>query len=197
MYYIPHACTRVAKMIPNASLALASGDESAANMVIADYPELTREVVYATGKATGKSGTTRAAAIMSAEQLLQMGTIAKQIAVLALQNQPTPAVPESLSEYFTDLGRTAGRLVEAVGSLCESAKWLNQVVSRESKFDQLRGNVLTIVTSAHWGYGVAAALQTMRLLGFYDRFADHATATAQCLSLAAHEGGGLYFGDDR
>jgi hypothetical protein len=188
--YVPHACARVAEMIPNASLALAHADGSAAKKVFAAYPELVREVVYATGKAIAlKNSSAGSAAIMSAEQLLQMGTIARQIAVLAIQTQPSSAVPESLADHFVELGRTAGVLVQSLGTLCEPDGSPNQVISRESKFHKLRGNVLTIATSAHWGYGVAAALQTMRLVGFYDRFADHCAATAECLRLARKENG--------
>lgn len=118
--------------------------------------------------------------VVSAIQIVadvnRMGALALHVAKVARRRHPNHVLPESVNDYFTDMGRIAVNMGMAAKNVLETrdpqrAARLN---NDDEAMDDLHRHLFSLLMDREWPYGVAAAVDVALLGRYYERFADHA-----------------------
>jgi phosphate transport system protein len=117
---------------------------------------------------------------MSAD-LERMGDLAHHVAKQARMRYPNSAVPTELVPIITAMGSVADKLVDKLSSVMEHRDTVRalEIESDDDEMDKLHRDLIVVLLSKDWNYGVETAID-MTLLGrYYERFADHAVSIAR------------------
>jgi phosphate transport system protein len=117
---------------------------------------------------------------MSAD-LERMGDLADHVAKQARMRYPNSAVPAELIPTITAMGSVADKLIDKLSSVMEHRDTVRalEIENDDDEMDKLHRDLISVLLSKEWNYGVESAID-MTLLGrFYERFADHAVSIAR------------------
>jgi phosphate transport system protein len=117
---------------------------------------------------------------MSAD-LERMGDLADHVAKQARMRYPNSAVPAELIPTITAMGSVADKLIDKLSSVMEHRDTVRalEIENDDDEMDKLHRDLISVLLSKEWNYGVETAID-MTLLGrFYERFADHAVSIAR------------------
>ncbi len=121
------------------------------------------------------------AAIHTAGDLERMGDLALHVAKAARRRHPRHVVPEEVTGYFAEMGRVACDLAEGARRviITRDIELAFRIESDDDAMDDLHRHLFTVLMAKEWPHGVATAIDITLLGRFYERFADHAVATAR------------------
>jgi phosphate transport system protein len=117
---------------------------------------------------------------MSAD-LERMGDLADHVAKQARMRYPSSAVPAELVPTITAMGIVADKLIDKLSSVMEHRDTVRalEIEKDDDEMDKLHRDLISVLLSKDWNYGVETAID-MTLLGrYYERFADHAVSIAR------------------
>jgi phosphate transport system protein len=117
---------------------------------------------------------------MSAD-LERMGDLADHVAKQARMRYPNSAVPAELIPTITAMGSAADKLIDKLSSVMEHRDTVRalEIENDDDEMDKLHRDLISVLLSKDWNYGVETAID-MTLLGrYYERFADHAVSIAR------------------
>lgn len=117
---------------------------------------------------------------MSAD-LERMGDLADHVAKQARMRYPDSAVPAELIPTITAMGSVAEKLIDKLSSVMEHRDTVRalEIENDDNEMDKLHRDLISVLLSKDWNYGVETAID-MTLLGrYYERFADHAVSIAR------------------
>ena len=117
---------------------------------------------------------------MSAD-LERMGDLAHHVAKQARMRYPNSAVPAELVPTITSMGLVADKLIDKLSSVMEHRDTVRalEIETDDDEMDRLHRELIGVLLSDDWKYGVETAID-MTLLGrYYERFADHAVSIAR------------------
>jgi phosphate transport system protein len=117
---------------------------------------------------------------MSAD-LERMGDLADHVAKQARMRYPNSAVPAELVPTITAMGIVADKLIDKLSSVMEHRDTTRalEIENDDDEMDKLHRDLISVLLSKDWNYGVETAID-MTLLGrYYERFADHAVSIAR------------------
>jgi len=117
---------------------------------------------------------------MSAD-LERMGDLADHVAKQARMRYPNSAVPAELIPTITAMGIVADKLIDKLSSVMEHRDTTRalEIENDDDEMDKLHRDLISVLLSKDWNYGVETAID-MTLLGrYYERFADHAVSIAR------------------
>jgi len=117
---------------------------------------------------------------MSAD-LERMGDLADHVAKQARMRYPSSAVPAELIPTITAMGIVADKLIDKLSSVMEHRDTVRalEIEKDDDEMDKLHRDLISVLLSKDWNYGVETAID-MTLLGrYYERFADHAVSIAR------------------
>jgi len=117
---------------------------------------------------------------MSAD-LERMGDLADHVAKQARMRYPNSAVPAELIPTITAMGSVAEKLIDKLSSVMEHRDTVRalEIENDDDEMDKLHRDLISVLLSKDWNYGVETAID-MTLLGrYYERFADHAVSIAR------------------
>jgi len=117
---------------------------------------------------------------MSAD-LERMGDLADHVAKQARMRYPSSAVPAELVPTITAMGIVADKLIDKLSSVMEHRDTVRalEIEKDDDEMDKLHRDLISVLLSKEWNYGVETAID-MTLLGrYYERFADHAVSIAR------------------
>lgn len=119
--------------------------------------------------------------IHAAEDLERMGDLALHVAKAARRRHPQHVLPDQVRSYFSEMGRVAVLLAEGAGEVIrnQDIQAARDLEDADDEMDDLHRHLFSVMMSAEWEHGVAAAVD-MTLLGrYYERFADHTVSVAR------------------
>ena len=115
--------------------------------------------------------------IQIAADVDRMGALAVHVAKIARRRHPQHALPEEVSDCFSEMGRVAVELGTSAQQvlLSRDPEKAARLREEDDAVDNLHRQ-LFIVLMDHdgWKHGVPAAVDVALLGRFYERFADHA-----------------------
>ena len=117
---------------------------------------------------------------MSAD-LERMGDLAHHVAKQARMRYPNSAVPAELVPTITAMGLVADKIIDKLSSVMEHRDTVRalEIETDDDEMDKLHRELISVLLSKDWNYGVETAID-MTLLGrYYERFADHAVSIAR------------------
>ncbi len=173
-----------------ATAALLDGDLANAERVISDDPEIDRlregleeQIFTLLARQQPVAGDLRVivTSLHLAADVERMGDLALHVAKVARMRFPELAVPNELRDIIAQMGDVALSLVDKVALVIQGRDVaLAQAIEIEDdSMDALHRKLFTLLLSPHWSHGTEVAID-MTLLGrYYERYADHAVATAR------------------
>ena len=180
---------QVADAMERATRALLEADLSLAEQVISDDAKVDdaraqcEEQAYALLALQAPVATdlrTVLAAIHAAESLERMGDLALHVAKAARRRHPNHVLPESVTPYFTEMGKVACKMAGKAEQVIrtQDIKLARELDETDDEMDDLHQHLFTVLMDRDWPHGVAAAVDVTLLGRFYERFADHAVSVA-------------------
>jgi phosphate transport system protein len=121
-------------------------------------------------------------AIKISAECRRMGALAHHIGTAASRSYPAPAIPDELSEIFRRMGDVASRIADGARITLTTSDALD--AARLEVDDDAMDGLLRALFRAlvdNWSHGVEAAVNVALTGRYYERFADHAVAIAQCV----------------
>ena len=120
-------------------------------------------------------------ALRMSSTLERMGDLARHVAEIARGRFPREAVPNALSETFTEMHaaavRVAGRTTEVL--LTRDLEEARGIERDDDLLDQLHQDTFTALLGGNWN-GTPQETVDVTLLGrYYERFGDHAVSIAR------------------
>jgi phosphate transport system protein len=173
-----------------ATAALLDGDLAGAEQVISDDPEIDRlregleaQIFTLLARQQPVAGDLRVivTSLHLAADIERMGDLALHVAKVARMRFPELAVPEELRDVIKQMGDVALSLVDKVALVIagRDVALAQAIEAEDDSMDALHRKLFTLLLSPHWAHGTEAAID-MTLLGrYYERYADHAVATAR------------------
>lgn len=173
-----------------ATAALLDGDLANAEQVISDDPEIDRlregleeQIFTLLARQQPVAGDLRVivTSLHLAADVERMGDLALHVAKVARMRFPELAVPDELRDVIKQMGDVALSLVDKVALVIagRDVALAQAIEAEDDSMDALHRKLFTLLLSPHWAYGTEAAID-MTLLGrYYERYADHAVATAR------------------
>ena len=115
-------------------------------------------------------------ALHVAADIERMGDLAEHVARPALRRHPAAAVPESLLEIFTRMGKVADRIAGKIGDAISTSDIVaaSQLDRDDDQMDHLHRDLFEVLFGPKWTEGTEAAVDCALLGRFYERYADHA-----------------------
>ena len=173
-----------------ATAALLDGDLAGAEQVISDDPEIDRlregleeQIFTLLARQQPVAGDLRVivTSLHLAADVERMGDLALHVAKVARMRFPELAVPEELRDVIKQMGDVALSLVDKVALVIagRDVALAQAIEAEDDSMDALHRKLFTLLLSPNWAHGTEAAID-MTLLGrYYERYADHAVATAR------------------
>jgi phosphate transport system protein len=169
-----------------ATQALLQADLVLAEQVIADHDQIVAMSARAEENAfvllalqQPVAGDLRA--IVSSLQIVadvdRMDALAVHVAKIARRRHPQHALPEEVSDCFSEMGRVAVELGNSAQQvlLSRDPEKAARLRVEDDAMDNLHRQLFTVLMDHHeWQHGVPAAVDVVLLGRFYERFADHA-----------------------
>lgn len=173
-----------------ATAALLDGDLAGAEQVISDDPEIDRlregleaRIFTLLARQQPVAGDLRVivTSLHLAADVERMGDLALHVAKVARMRFPELAVPDELRDVIKQMGDVALSLVDKVALVIagRDVALAQAIEAEDDSMDALHRKLFTLLLSPNWTHGTEAAID-MTLLGrYYERYADHAVATAR------------------
>lgn len=119
-------------------------------------------------------------AIYIVESFERMGSLAKNVALLARQRHPHPVYPEALHGYVEELARlvyemgatTRQLLVEPDADVAVELHTIDEGV------DDMKAYLYSLVSDREWEYSTREAVDLSMLARYYERYADRCVSVA-------------------
>ena len=119
-------------------------------------------------------------AIYIVESFERMGSLARNIALLARQRHPHPVYPEALHGYVEELARlvyemgatTRQLLVEPDADVAVELHTIDEGV------DDMKAYLYSLVSDREWEYSTREAVDLSMLARYYERYADRCVSVA-------------------
>ena len=119
-------------------------------------------------------------AIYIVESFERMGSLARNIALLARQRHPHPVYPEALHGYVEELARlvyemgatTRQLLVEPDADVAVELHTIDEGV------DDMKAYLFSLVSDREWEYSTREAVDLSMLARYYERYADRCVSVA-------------------
>lgn len=120
-------------------------------------------------------------AIYIVESFERMGSLAKNIALLARLRHPDPVYPEPLHGYVQELARLVYEMGAATRKLlvepdADSAVELHTI---DEGVDDMKAYLSALVTDKDWQYTNREAVDVSMLARYYERYADRCVSVAR------------------
>lgn len=114
------------------------------------------------------------------ENLTRMGSLAKNIALLARQRHPVSVYPPQLHGYVAELARLVEEMGEMIRTLllepdADVAVQLHEV---DEGVDDMKAYLCALVSDREWDYSTREAVDLSMLTRYYERYADRCVAVA-------------------
>jgi phosphate transport system protein len=115
-------------------------------------------------------------ALHVAADIERMGDLAQHVAKTAQRRHPAVAVPGSLLEIFTQMGKVADRIAGKIGEAISTSDIViaSQLDRDDDDMDRLHRDLFEVMFSPQWTEGTEAAVDCALLGRYYERYADHA-----------------------
>jgi phosphate transport system protein len=179
-------CGLAGVAMQRATQALLQADLVLAEQVIADHQQIVAMSARAEENAfvllalqQPVAGDLRA--IVSSLQIVadvdRMDALAVHVAKIARRRHPQHALPEEVSDCFSEMGRVAVELGNSAQQvlLSRDPEKAARLRVEDDAMDNLHRQLFTVLMDHHeWKHGVPAAVDVVLLGRFYERFADHA-----------------------
>jgi phosphate transport system protein len=179
-------CGLAGVAMQRATAALLQADLVLAEQVIADHDQIVAMSARAEENAfvllalqQPVAGDLRA--IVSSIQIVadvdRMDALAVHVAKIARRRHPLHALPEEVSDCFSEMGRVAVELGNSAQQvlLSRDPEKAARLRVEDDAMDNLHRQLFTVLMDHHeWKHGVPAAVDVVLLGRFYERFADHA-----------------------
>jgi phosphate transport system protein len=103
------------------------------------------------------------------------------VAKVARLRFPNSAIPAELRSTVLDMGQVAESLVIKTGSVIASRdlKLAEELEADDDEMDRLHRSLFTKLLAPGWKYGIETAIDITLCGRYYERYADHAVATAR------------------
>lgn len=120
-------------------------------------------------------------AIYIVESFDRMGSLAKNVALLARQRHPSPVYPEPLHGYVQELARLVHEMGAATRKLlvepdADSAVELHTI---DEGVDDMKAYLSALVTDKDWQYTNREAVDVSMLARYYERYADRCVSVGR------------------
>ena len=111
----------------------------------------------------------------------RMGALALHVAKTARRRHPAHAIPDDVSDYFTEMGRIAVNIGHDAKDVVLSGNpdKAAQLDDDDDAMDELHRQLFTIVLDPQWPHPVSTAVDVTLLSRYYERFADHAVTVGR------------------
>jgi phosphate transport system protein len=179
-------CGQVGVAMERATQALLQADLGLAEQVITDHEQIvamstrTEEDAFAL-LALQQPVASELRAIFSSIQIAadvdRMGALAVHVAKIARRRHPQHALPEEVSDCFSEMGGVAVELGNSAQQvlLSRDPEKAARLREEDDAMDNLHRQLFTVLMDHDgWKHGVPAAVDVALLGRFYERFADHA-----------------------
>jgi phosphate transport system protein len=168
-----------------ATQALLQADLLLAEQVITDYDGIMQRAKKTEDQAmtvlalqAPVAGDLRAvlSALKNIADIDRMAALALHVAKLTRRRHPDETLPEEVKGYFTEMGRIAVDMGNAVKEvvLSRDAHRAEQLADDDDDMDNLHRHLFSVLMDREWKHGAAAAVDVTLLGRYYERFADHA-----------------------
>ena len=182
---IAELCGSAGQAMERATQALLQADLLLAEQVISDYDGIMQRAKKTEDQAmtvlalqAPVAGDLRAvtSAVKNIADIDRMGALALHVAKLTRRRHPDKTLPEEVNGYFTEMGRIAVDMGNAVKQavLSGDANLAAQLADDDDDMDNIHRHLFTLLMDREWKHGVAAAVDVTLLGRYYERFADHA-----------------------
>jgi len=120
-------------------------------------------------------------AIYIVESFERMGSLAKNIALLARLRHPSPVYPEQLQGYIQELARLVHEMGAATRKLlvepdADAAVELHTI---DEGVDDMKAFLSTLVTDREWQFTNREAVDVSMLARYYERYADRCVSVGR------------------
>ena len=118
------------------------------------------------------------AAAHAADTVERMGDLAVHVAATARRRHPRSVLPEQLRPMVATMAQTAIALAGTAGQVIRNSDLIlaSSVERGDDVVDQQHRQVLALLMSEDWPYGVETAVDMSQLSRYYERYADHAVS---------------------
>lgn len=119
-------------------------------------------------------------AVISSIQIVadleRMSALALHVAEITRLRHPQAVLPEAVSGYFAEMGRTAVDLGSKACHVIESSDlgMARYIRDADDAMDDIHRHLFTVLMDREWPFGTTAAVDVTLLSRYYERFADHA-----------------------
>ncbi len=115
------------------------------------------------------------------EDFERMGALAMHIANTARMRHPSPVVPESMTDFVTELARLADDLGKKTHELLGNPDVEVAIGLRDDDddVDAMKNYLLNVLTHHEWPHSAREAVDLALLCRYYERYSDH------CVNVAA------------
>jgi phosphate transport system protein len=183
-------CGRASTMMRSATTALLDADLSEAEHLRVDLTELSALGTSVHDRAyhllalqapVARDLRTVVSALHIGADADRMGALASHVARTAVRRYPERAVPDDVSDLFTEMGATAVQLAADARDAVRArdTALAERICAGDERMDDLHRQLFVRVVGPHWRHGPMGAADVVLLGRFYERFADHAVEIAR------------------
>jgi phosphate transport system protein len=114
--------------------------------------------------------------LQNAADAERMGGLAVHVAETVRRRHPAHVLPETVNEYFAQMGRLAVEMGANAGDVVLSCdpRRAAQIRHDDDAMNELHRNIMSALIDTQWQHGPQSAVDVTLLARFYERFADHA-----------------------
>ena len=114
-------------------------------------------------------------ALRISASLERMGALAGHIAAIARYRYPGSAVPESLRETFTEMGKLDIELAKRCASLLRNTDvdLARHIQAEDARVDELHRHIFSVVLADDWKENAMYTVDVTLASRYHERFADH------------------------
>lgn len=119
-------------------------------------------------------------AIYIVESFERMGSLAKNVALLARQRHPHPVYPEALHGYVEELARLVHEMGATTRQLLiePDADVAVELHTIDEGVDDMKAYLYSLVSDREWEYSTREAVDLSMLARYYERYADRCVSVA-------------------
>ncbi|MGI9164052.1 MAG: phosphate signaling complex protein PhoU [Mycobacterium sp.] len=182
---LAEVCRLVGAAMERATHALLHADLSGAEDVIGGH-----EKIFTAGARVEEAGLNLLTAqtlvardlraVISSIQIVadleRMSALALHVAEITRLRHPQPVLPDDVSGYFAEMGRTAVDLGGKASHVIQSSDlgMARYIRDADDAMDDIHRHLFTVLMDREWHHGTTAAVDVTLLSRYYERFADHA-----------------------
>lgn len=174
---------RATTALLDADLALAEGVISADDDMDRRYREVEATAFELLARQAPVAGDLRLliTSLRMVADLERMGDHALHVAEAARRRYPASAVPRELRSLVLEMGQTAQRIVEKVGSILATRDVATalELEGDDDTMDAYQRRLFTLLLGGERRYSTEEAIDVTLVGRYYERFCDHAVSVAR------------------